>query len=195
VHLEKVLRNPGPLEVSYTDGAGLIGKGVYHGGWIERGRESVYEREKAVTIAVAPPKNKSRARFVVEKLSEIGVARLLWLESARSEGRVPRVEKSASWAQAALEQSRGGWLMEVVGPVAVADLARFGTVLLADRAGDDIDDIELPGDAVLCVGPEGGFAPDEFLGPVVQVSLGRNVLRVETAALVAAALLTHKCDS
>ena len=195
VHLEKVLRNSGPLEVSYTDGAGLIGSGVYSAGWIQRGRETVHERAKAVTIAVAPPKNKSRARFVVEKLAEIGVARLLWLESRRSEGHVPRVEKSASWAQAALEQSRGSWLMEVTGPVAVADIPRFGTVLLADPTGNDIDAIDLPRDAVLCVGPEGGFAPDEFLDSVVRVRLGTNVLRVETAALVAAALFTHKYDS
>lgn len=195
IHLEKVLRNSGPLEVSYTDGAGLVGSGVYSAGWIQRGRESIHERANPVTIAVAPPKNKSRARFVVEKLAEIGVARLLWLESARSEGRVPRVEKSASWAQAALEQSRGSWLMEVVGPVAVADIPRFGTVLLADRKGASINDIELPSDAVLCVGPEGGFAPDEFLESVVRIRLGRNVLRVETAALVGAALLTQKSDS
>ena len=59
----------------------------------------------------------------------------------------------------------------------------------------DIDDIELPSDVVLCVGPEGGFAPDEFLEDVVRVRLGGNVLRVETAALVAAALLTHKSNS
>ncbi len=195
IHLEKVLRNSGPIEVSYTDGAGLIGSGVYSAGWIQRGRESVNERAKPVTIAVAAPKNKSRARFVVEKLAEIGVARLLWLESARSEGRVPRVEKSVSWAQAALEQSRGCWLMEVVGPVAVADVPRFGSVLLADRNGSSINDIELPTDAVLCVGPEGGFASDEFLDPVVRIRLGGNVLRVETAALVGAALLTHKSDS
>ena len=195
VHLEKVLRNSGPLEVSYTDGAGLVGSGVYSAGWIERGSESVHKRKNAVTIAVAPPKNKSRARFIVEKLAEIGAARLLWLETARAEGRVPRIEKSASWAQAALEQSRGSWLMEVAGPVAVADIQRFGTVLLADPHGEDIDDIELPADAILCVGPEGGFAPDEFLQSVIRVSLGTNVLRVETAALVAAVLLTHKSDS
>ena len=85
--------------------------------------------------------------------------------------------------------------MEVAGPVAVADIPRFGSVLLADRAGVDIDDIELPSDVVLCVGPEGGFAPDEFLEDVVRVRLGGNVLRVETAALVAAALLTHKSNS
>jgi 16S rRNA (uracil1498-N3)-methyltransferase len=172
-----------------------VGSGVYSAGWIQRGREVFHERKNAVTIAVAAPKNKSRARFVVEKLAEIGVARLLWLESARSEGRVPRVEKSASWAQAALEQSRGSWLMEVAGPVAVADIPQFGTVLLADRDGADIDEIELPADAILCVGPEGGFASDEFLESVVRVSLGGNVLRVDTAALVGAALLTHKSAS
>ncbi|MDJ0925230.1 MAG: RsmE family RNA methyltransferase [Acidimicrobiia bacterium] len=195
LHLEKVLRNLGPVAVTYTDGEGLSGSGVYFGGWIERGAEEIQERGHPVTIAVSPPKNKSRARFVVEKLAEMGVARLLWLATARTEGRMPRVEKSALWAQAALEQSRGSWLMEVSGPVAVSDMGRFGSVLLADPHGVGIDDIVVPEDAILCVGPEGGFAPDELPEVVGKLRLARNLLRVETAALVGAALLTHKASS
>ena len=195
LHLEKVLRNRGPVMVTYTDGAGLSGSGRYSAGWIERGEEEIDARSSPVTIAVAPPKNKSRARFVVEKLAEMGVARLLWLATDHTEGRVPRVEKSVLWAQAALEQSRGSWLMEVAGPVAVSDIARFGSVLLADRHGVNIDDLDIPHDAILCIGPEGGFAPNELPEVTVEVRLARNVLRVETAALVGAALLTHKASS
>ena len=109
IHLEKVLRNSDPIEVSYTDGAGFVGKGVYSGGWIQRGRESVHERANPVTIGVAPPKNKSRARFVVEKLAEIGVARLLWL-AARHNGRLVHVAttRQGNRAQLRLRITRGG---------------------------------------------------------------------------------------
>lgn len=191
-HLEKVLRNQGPLKVTYTDGCGLMGKGVYSGGWVERGRERSVARPHPVTIAVAPPRNKNRARFIVEKLAEIGVARLLWLTSLHAEGRMPRIEKSSSWAQSALEQSRGAWLMEVSGPVAVSEVGQFGSVLMADRDGADVDTIDIGGDAILCIGPEGGFAPNEVPETIARVRLADNILRVETAALVGAVLLTRR---
>ncbi len=190
-HLEKVLRNQGPLEITYTDGSGLLGKGVYSGGWVERGRETTVDRPHPVTIAVAPPKNKSRARFLVEKLAEIGVARLLWLSTLHTEGRMPRIEKSSSWAQGALEQSRGAWLTEVSGPVSISEVGQFGAVLLADRDGADLDHVDIGEDAILCIGPEGGFAIEEIPDGALAVRLGDNVLRVETAALVGAVLLTR----
>ena len=191
-HLEKVLRNQGPVAISYTNGSGLLGSGVYSGGWVERQKEKRIEREHPVTLAVAPPKNKNRARFVVEKLAEIGVARLLWLTTLHTEGRMPRVEKSSSWAQAALEQSRGAWLMEVAGPVALSEIGRFGSVFITDREGTDIRDVAIGDDAVFCIGPEGGFTPDEIAAGVTKVRLADNVLRVETAALAAAVLLTRR---
>jgi len=192
VHLEKVLRNSGPLEITYTDGSGLRGKGVYSDGWIQRGTEQVVERPHPVTIAVAPPRNKSRARFVVEKLAEIGVARLLWLTTVHTEGRTPRMEKSSAWAQSAMEQSQGAWLMEISGPVDFSDVGQFGAVLIADREGDDIDDLDIGDDAVLCVGPEGGFSENEVGQTAIKVRLGDTTMRVETAALVGAVLLTRR---
>jgi RsmE family RNA methyltransferase len=191
-HLEKVLRNQGPLRVSYTDGLGIRGKGVYANGWVERGREILVERERPVTLGVAPPKNKSRARFIVEKLAELGVARLIWLTTLNTEGRPPRIEKSASWAQAALEQSRGAWLMEVAGPVTFPEIDQFGSVFVADQKGEDIGKVTMGDDAVLCIGPEGGFADEEVSSAVTRVRLADNVLRVETAALAAAVLATRR---
>ena len=192
-HLEKVLRNHGPLKITYTDGIGLQGRGVYSNGWVERGREVQVERERPVTLAVAPPKNKSRARFIVEKLAELGVARLIWLTTLHTEGRMPRIEKSASWAQAALEQSHGAWLMEVAGPVTFSEIDQFGSVFVADRRGEDIGNVTMGDDAILCVGPEGGFADEEVSSAVTRVRLAENVLRVETAALAAAVLATRRC--
>ncbi len=49
-------------------------------------------------------------------------------------------------------------------------------------------------DTVL-VGPEGGFAEEELALVARRVSLSRNVLRVETAALAAAIMLTLRNES
>ncbi len=194
-HLEKVLRSEGPLRVTYTDGSGLSGKGVYDDGWVLRGKERTEPPPPPVTIAVASPKNRNRARFIVEKLVELGVGRLLWLETERSEGRTPRIEKASAWAQAALEQCRGSWMLEVVGPVAVGEVADFGTVIVADKDGVAVADLDLADESVLCVGPEGGFTFDELPTGATRVKLGQNVLRVETAAIVGAALLIGKTSA
>ena len=81
-HLAKVLRTRGALEVTYTDGAGHVGHGVYRAGAITRAGEHVVPRpERELTIAVAPPKDTSRARFLVEKLTELGTSRLVWIDT------------------------------------------------------------------------------------------------------------------
>jgi RsmE family RNA methyltransferase len=43
-----------------------------------------------------------------------------------------------------------------------------------------------PSDAVVAIGPEGGWTPEEITEAADSVDLGDRVLRVETAALVAA---------
>ena len=47
-----------------------------------------------------------------------------------------------------------------------------------------------PGRKLLLVGPEGGWEPTERAGPVPSVALGPHVLRAETAAITAGALLS-----
>ncbi|MCP4303275.1 MAG: hypothetical protein GY788_00020, partial [bacterium] len=147
-HLEKVLRLERGAAVTYTDGAGRVGAGVFDGDVIERGSERPLDRQNELTVAVSPPKNNSRLRFVVEKLAELGVAHLVWLVTEYSEGRLPRPEKAAAWSQAALEQSRGAWLMSISGPLTIADLDGLGTPLFADHGGGVVDDLHLIADPV-----------------------------------------------
>ena len=188
-HLEKVLRLDAPAEVTYTDGLGTVGSGVFEGSSIKRGIEEQRPRPSRLTIAVAPPKNNARLRFVVEKLAEIGVERLVWLETEYGEGKPPRAEKALAWAIAALEQSRGAWLMDIVGFVPIAGIAELGTPLLADHGGERFAEIQPVSQPVLCIGPEGGFAIGELPDQAQRVSLGPTVLRVETAAVVGATIL------
>lgn len=182
-HLYRVLRLTDGEEVSYTDGAGRVGSGSLVPGGVARGEEWTVPCPIDLTVAVAPPKSKDRARFLVEKLAELGVARLMWVRTRFTEGRPPSAAKAEAWAVAALEQSRGGWLMEIV-EGDIADLGAEGLVV-ADPDGD-----EPPRAAkTLLVGPEGGLHLAEVPPGANAVSLGATVLRVETAAIVGAALL------
>lgn len=191
-HLVRVLRYKPGSPLTYTDGSGLFGEGVFEPEAVVRGEERWLGRSGQLTVAVAPPSSKDRSRFLVEKLSELGVNRLVWLKTRHGEGHPPNADKAAAWAKAALEQSRGAWLMELDGEVPVSDVAGLGTPVFADREGCLVTELSDVADPVLCVGPEGGFAPGEVPEDALRLSLGSTVLRVETAAIAGAVLLENR---
>lgn len=183
-HLSKVLRAKRGDPVTYTDGLGTFGTGELGSQVVERGDEEVRDRLTDLTLAVAPPASKDRQRFLVEKLAEMGIARLVWLQTRHGKNRVANASKVFSWILAAVEQSRGSWLME-----ASPDLTEIDDLegrLLACRQGGQSTPIDAD---VVVIGPEGGFADGELPPGVATWDLGPNVLRVETAALVAASRL------
>jgi 16S rRNA (uracil1498-N3)-methyltransferase len=180
-HVTKVLRMKSGDQVTYTDGLGKLGEGVLRHQLVERGEEREVGRPSTLTVAVAPPANRDRQRFLVEKLAEIGIARLIWLETAHGKNRVANPEKVFSWVHAAVEQSRGAYLMETSEEM-VKPTELGGDLVVCVPGGRDG-----PGTAdVVAIGPEGGFAEDELPASARRWDLGANVLRVETAAIVAA---------
>ncbi len=127
---------------------------------------------------------RDRQRFLVEKLAELGVARLLWLKTTRGKNRVASGAKVFSWVLSAVEQSRGAWLMETSSDlVGWSDLAR--PVVICHPGGDT----EAPQARTVVIGPEGGFSDEELPSDVVHWDLGPTILRVESAAIVAVARL------
>ena len=145
-----------------------------------------------VTVAFTPTKG-DRPEWVVQKLTELGVDRVVPLRTARSvvrwegERGDKQVERLRRVAREASAQSRRVWLPEVS---AVSRLDALGEVaggapVLADPGG------AAPGRdrPVVAVGPEGGWDDEERAAVTRYVGLGPTVLRAETAAVVAGALL------
>ena len=187
-HVGRVLRRQHGSEVTYTDGEGIVGSGTFRGATVERGPESRGARVRRVRAVVALPTDRDRQRFVVEKLAELGVARLSWLECRFGQGRLPREDRAQAWARSALEQSRGGWLMEIdADPVSIDQLGP--DVVACDSTGSTA--IPEGVDLTFAVGPEGGWAPGELPESWPRLTLGDTVLRVETAAVAAAVLVLH----
>ena len=188
-HLESVLRLRPGAAITYTDGVGTLGRGHLDAGTLVRGHE---ETEAAptphLTLAVAPPRAAHRLRFLVEKCTELEVNRLIWLRTRRGEGRSPKPAKASAWAAAALEQSSGTWLPSIDPSPATPDsLDRLGRVVVADPTATAPPSMTATGPIVVLIGPEGGFEEGEVPATAERVGLGRRILRVETAAVVAAA--------
>lgn len=184
-HLTRVLRRRSGDPVSYTDGRGLTGEGVLESESIVRGVERVVAPPSvSVTVAVAPPTERDRARFLVEKLAELGVSRLVWVTTRFSQASAPPSDKVDAWARAALEQSRGAYLMEV-GAGRVDDLGR--PLVVCDPGGGPFP-VGLDRVTVL-IGPEGGLVDAEIPQDATRATLGPRILRVETAAVVSAGCL------
>ena len=181
-HLTKVLRLGRGDQITYTDGLGVIGHGrLGSGQTVERGEETGVPRTTELTVAVAAPAHKDRQRFLVEKLAELGVARLQWLKSTHGKGRVPAAPKVFSWVLAAVEQSRGAWIMET-GSTLLGWDDLDGPVLVCNTNGDGA----ITSVRTVVVGPEGGWGEGEIPPGLATWSLGPTVLRTETAAIVAA---------
>ncbi|MGI8984068.1 MAG: RsmE family RNA methyltransferase [Acidimicrobiales bacterium] len=190
-HLERVLRlRPGD-EVTVSDGAGghracRFGPALEPVGEIERAPRPGPE----LTVAFAVVKGQ-RPEWAVQKLTELGVDRIVPLLSARSVVRWPPGEAGNQLgrlrrvAREAAMQSRRLWLPEVAGVTTIDELAAATGAALAQAGGDP------PGLArpVVLVGPEGGWDDDELAAAPALVGLGTSVLRTETAAVVAGALL------
>lgn len=147
-----------------------------------------------VTVAFAPVKGE-RPEWVVQKLTELGVDRIVVLRTARSvvrweAGRAERaLERLERVARGAAAQSRRSRLPLVQGVWSLTELTGALSpepVALADPGGTG-----LPGTLrALAVGPEGGWDGAERRGAgLARVDLGPTVLRAETAALAAGTLL------
>jgi 16S rRNA (uracil1498-N3)-methyltransferase len=144
----------------------------------------------AITVAFTPVKG-DRPEWVVQKLTELGVDRIVALRAERSvvrwEGeRADRqVERWVKVAREAAMQCRRTRLPAIEG-VVEADLVLASPGTAVAHPGGDGPDLAWP---TLAIGPEGGWTARELGLGAHQVGLGPTVLRAETAALTAAALL------
>jgi 16S rRNA (uracil1498-N3)-methyltransferase len=152
----------------------------------------------------APVGDRDRMLLLAEKAVELGVTAWRSVVYRRSRSVNPRGEGEAFREKlrarmiAALEQSGGAWLPEILPEDTIAAIASCtftgGTVLL-DPLGQPLPELisSLHAPVVLALGPEGGLEPDERAAFVDAgwrtASLGGNILRFETAGIAGVALV------
>jgi 16S rRNA (uracil1498-N3)-methyltransferase len=155
------------------------------------------------SVGVALPKG-DRQKWLVEKLTELGVTTLIPLEAQRSvaQPNAAALDRLERYVVEAAKQCGRNRLMRIAKPqtwnewVLPAAASNQGPVerrLLAHPRGKPLSQIDLsvPLSTRLAIGPEGGFAESEVELAARNgwqlVDLGPRILRVETAAVALSA--------
>jgi 16S rRNA (uracil1498-N3)-methyltransferase len=169
-----------------------------------------------ITLLQAVPRGKI-FEAIIQKATELGVSRIVPLLASRVTTRLDdesAAAKADKWRQVAVEaikQCGSPWLPEIEPPLAPAEfLARqesFELPLIASLQPGSRHAREYshafqqehgrpPQSACVWVGPEGDFTPEEVASVVAggarPITLGRLVLRVETAAVYCLSILNHE---
>lgn len=191
-HLDRSLRLEETDPVTVSDGQGRWATATWSR---RRGLELTSQihqdpERPGLTIGCAIPKG-DRPELVVQKLTELGINRISFFETKRSvvhwddERRSKQHERLKRIAREAAMQSRRTFLPRIEFTGFERMLEQNGMAIAEVGGRDPIDD------AVhgILIGPEGGFDRDELDYAVPKIGLSRNILRVETAAIVAASML------
>ncbi|UUR07627.1 16S rRNA (uracil(1498)-N(3))-methyltransferase [Sphingomonas glaciei] len=147
-----------------------------------------------LTLAFAPVK-RAPLEWLVEKATELGVARLQPVITHRTVVERLNPDRLLAIAVEAAEQCGRTRLPELLPAIKLDTLlaAPPGPILFADETGGvPLASAVRPGPATLLIGPEGGFTPEEreriLTAGATGVGLGPRILRAETAALAALSL-------
>lgn len=214
-HMVKVLRlKPGTV-VLLVDGEGCEYEGAIT--LVDADRLLIGIQRQAVnrencegpqiTLYQGMPKG-DKLEFILQKCTELGVAEIVPFVAARSIAKVtaPRsAERVQRWQKIAAEASRQSQRAVVTrislagGLSEVLQQAQHSVKLLlwegeqVNRLKSTLDRLEFPESIALLVGPEGGFSAEEAAAATaagfIPVSLGKRIVRTETAGIVIISIL------
>ncbi len=156
-----------------------------------------------LTLAVSPTKSSDRMEWMLEKMVEIGLARIVFIKTEKGERSRLNEKRLMKKAVSALKQSGNLWLPEIQTEV------KFKDFLQSDNSDTKFvahcfnqEKTQLSGNLntssiSVLIGPEGDFSQSEVHmaseAGYTQLSLGIPRYRTETAAVVACTLINHFC--
>lgn len=214
-HLINVMRQHVGDQIELFDGTGTCAKAIityYKKSYVDleiTNLEQIdpQQEQSGITIAAVSPKGE-RYRWLIEKLTELGVDHYIPLTTERSvvSPGSGKIEKMQQIVIVAMKQSKRLIEMTLSDPVNWNDLFAQPatdqmpeqTLLVADPAGENLASCNMDQQhkdqrhkLLICIGPEGGFTDAERQAAQKAgarlISLGPSILRTETAAIAAAA--------
>lgn len=208
-HAIQVLRLSKGKLIHLTDGRGhLITAEIiddYRKKCIVRVQHSEFQSRPAqqITLAISLLKNRNRFEWLLEKVTELGVTKIIPLLCEHTEKEKGRMDRMEAVLISALLQSRQVWLPELT-TVTPFSLLRQWKLTEGDNyiayCGDapkkSLGELvaTTANHSLICIGPEGDFSPEEYSLAIKEgffgVNLGQTRLRTETAGIAAVSLLS-----
>ena len=165
----------------------------------------------SLTLFQGLPKN-DKMELILQKTTEIGVTQIvpIYAEHALQKPSQNRYERWHRVVISATKQCKRAWLPELWDPLtyeaSLTQLDKFSLRLMlnphleqesqAQHIKTVLREVSRPASIALFVGPEGGFSHREVAAAIesgcVPVTLGTNILRTETAAIVAVAITAYE---
>ncbi len=206
-HLARVLRKKTGERIFVTDGSGLccevsildVGKTSLTGKIF--GHTSFERPKTGVTVALSLLKAPQRFEFFLEKATELGVSTIIPMITARTLSQVSSEKvqsKLSRWRTivlSAARQSKRYYLPQLWEPLSfrkVIALPGYDLKLIPYEGSEMPPEVECCGkQSIFLIGGEGGFTADEVQEAQIAgfraISLGRTILRAETAGIFAVA--------
>lgn len=198
-HCAQVLRKKVGDEIAVLDGRGTLYRCSIRS--LKKSQvecdvldKQFFEQEEQLTLAVAPPKSRERLEWMVEKVVEIGIKKLILFTSQNSERSRINLERLHKKMLSATKQSLRYYIPELEeqdfnnllsSPIENKFIAHCKPELKQSATAP-------PKDVLVLIGPEGDFTDLEISQATKAnfkaLDLGNYRLRTETAALVATAL-------
>lgn len=208
-HVLKVLRKKVGDSIQITNGKGLLFEAEIIVADTKNCmstiiRETTTERPPhQLHLAVAPTKMNDRYQWFLEKATEIGVTTITPILCEHSERKIIKTERYEKIIQAAMKQSLQTYLPKLnpLTPFAafIKNEEKASKFIAHCAGGDKSELLQLAPSRtaiLVLIGPEGDFSNQEIELALqhgfVPVSLGKNRLRTETAAIMACSTIALK---
>lgn len=212
-HIKNVMRNKinDQIEVVYENIVYLCNIDSLSPITLSIASESTEDKEMAteLTIAVALV-NEQKMDLILQKLTELGVSRIIPIKTERSiiklddKKESKKIQRWQTICKEACEQSKRTKLPKVENIMSLNELTKIDTSLklicsLNDKTKPLKDYLNRTIESIIfAIGPEGGFTEKEetFLisNGFLPVSLGKRVMRVETATIYVASIINYICE-
>ena len=204
-HLVKVLRKDSSYTFRIVDQNGSI----FHASL--SGKDTCLIKEKLdednelscdITCILSLIKS-DKLELCIQKLVELGVKRIILYDARRSVMKIKdekKLQRLSKIALEAAEQSHRNIVPQVLMPIGIKQMKDYMSEknYICYESERNIADIPSSSSITYIIGPEGGFEDKEYeqicaLG-FESISLGKRILRAETAALYMTSVIVSKCQ-
>ena len=184
-HLKNVLRMKNEDNVNISNGNGKLLIGKLSKNDVKVSSKKDYVRNHETKIFVPALREKNRFRFMIEKLVELNVSKLVIGKTENSQNTRIEADRISNWAISAVEQSGSPFFPDIEVTEDI-DFSIFRTCfdISGEPINKDTDKVD-----TFAIGPEGGWSPKELANFEIKYKITDFNLRSETAAVSAVSLI------